>query len=88
MDALNTQTATATAILQRKADYWLPVKANQVALHEDLQDLFDGFEAENYQQVVFDTAKQVSEGHDRRELRQCWVVAQPDYRAYLRRAAD
>jgi predicted transposase YbfD/YdcC len=88
MDALNTQTATAAAILQRKADYLLPVKANQVTLHEDLQDLFDGFEAENYQQVVYDTAKQVSEGHDRRELRQCWVVAQPDYRAYLRRAAD
>jgi Transposase len=57
-------------------------------LHEDLQDLFDGFEAENYQQVVYDTAKQVSEGHNRRELQQCWVVSQPEYRAYLRRAAD
>lgn len=88
MDALNTQRETASAILQRKADYLLPVKANQGTLHEDLQDLFDGFEAENYQQVVYDTAKQVSEGHDRRELRQCWVVSQPEYRAYLRRASD
>jgi predicted transposase YbfD/YdcC len=88
MDALNTQTTTATAILQRGADYLLPVKANQGTLHEDLQDLFDGFETDNYQQVVYDTAKQVTEGHDRRELRQCWVVALPEYRAYLRRAAD
>ena len=88
VDALNTQTATAAAILQRKADYWLPVKANQGTLYEDLQDLFDEFEAENYQQVVYNTAKQVSEGHHRRELRQCWVVSQPEYRAYLRRAAD
>ncbi len=32
MDALNTQTATAAAVLQRKADYLLPVKANQGTL--------------------------------------------------------
>lgn len=88
MDALNSQTATAAAILQQGADYLLPVKANQGTLHEDLQDLFDGFETENYQQVVYDTAKQVSEGHQRREIRQCWVVSQPEYRAYLRRSAD
>lgn len=88
MDALNTQTDTASAILQRGADYVFPVKANQGSLYEDLQDLFDGFEAENYQQVVYDTAKQVSEGHARRELRQCWVVTQPEYRAYLRRTTD
>lgn len=41
LDALNTQTETARAILQRKADYLLPVKANQSTLHEDLQDLFE-----------------------------------------------
>lgn len=78
VDALNTQKETAATILQRKADYLLPVKANQGTLHEDLQDLFDGFEAEHYQQVGYDTARQVREGHDRRELRQCWVVAQPE----------
>jgi len=88
VDALNTQTATAAAMLQQGADYLLPVKANQGTLHEDLQDLFDGFETENYRQVVYDTAKQVSEGHQRREIRQCWVVTQPEYRDYLRRAGD
>lgn len=88
MDALNTQTATAASILQQGADYLLPVKANQGTLYEDLQDLFDGFETENYQQVVYDTARQVSEGHQRREIRQCWLVTQPEYQAYLRRAAD
>ena len=88
MDALNTQTATATEILNQGADYLLPVKGNQGTLHEDLQDLFDGFEAETYQDVVYETAKQVSEGHHRREVRQCWVVAQPEYCAYLRRTMD
>lgn len=81
LDALHTQKETAIAIRQRKADYLLPVKGNQGTLYEDLQDLFNGFEAQEYQQVVYDTAKQVSEGHDRREVRQCWVVTQPEYRA-------
>ncbi len=88
MDALNTQTESAAAILKQGADYLLPVKGNQGTLDADMHDLFDGFEAENYHQVVYDTAKHVSEGHQRRELRQCWVVAQPEYCAYLRRGAD
>jgi predicted transposase YbfD/YdcC len=88
LDALNTQTEIAAAIVRQGADYLLPVKANQGRLYEDLQGLFEGFETENYQQVSYDTAKQVSEGHQRRELRQCWVVQQPEYRAYLRRAGD
>jgi len=87
VDALGTQTAIATTIVEGQADYILPVKGNQGTLYEDIEMLFDGFEAENYQNVAFDTFKQVSEGHDRREIRQCWVVAQAQYCAYLRRAA-
>ncbi len=87
-DALNTQTEIARAIVQQEAEYLLPVKGNQGTLYEDIQDLFDGFEADNYVEVVYDTAKQVTEAHDRRELRQCWVVHQPEYCAYLRRASD
>lgn len=88
VDALNTQTATAEQIVKANADYILPVKANQGTLYEDLELLFEGFEAENYRAVPHDTAKQVAEGHDRRELRQCWVVSEPEYRAYLRREAN
>jgi len=29
--------------------------------------------------------KQDTEGHDRREIRQCWVVKDAEYRAYLRK---
>lgn len=88
LDALNTQTAIAEQIVKAQADYLLPVKENQGTLYEDLEMLFEGFEAENYVAVPHDTAKRVSEGHDRRELRQCWVVTEPDYRAYLRREAS
>jgi predicted transposase YbfD/YdcC len=88
LDALGTQTAIAQQIVEANADYILPVKDNQGTLYEDLTLLFEGFETEAYADVLYDTAKQVTEGHDRREIRQCWVVQQPEYRAYLRRGRD
>lgn len=86
VDAIGTQTDIAQQIVKQQADYILPVKEHQGTLYEDMQLLFDGFEQENYHEVPHDTAKQSSEGHDRREIRQCWVVTQPEYRDYLRRA--
>jgi predicted transposase YbfD/YdcC len=88
VDALSTQTAIAQQIVEADADYILPVKDNQGTLYEDMILLFDGFETEEYGHVLYDTAKWVTEGHDRREIRQCWVVQQPEYRAYLRRGRD
>jgi predicted transposase YbfD/YdcC len=85
VDALGTQTTVAQHIIAAGADYILPVKDNQGTLYEDMSLLFDGFETEAYAEVLYDTAKQISEAHDRREIRQCWVVQQPEYRAYLRR---
>jgi predicted transposase YbfD/YdcC len=83
IDAIGTQTAIAQRIVEAQADYLLPVKENQGTLYEDMTMLFDGFEAENYLAIPHDTYKQISEGHDRRELRQCWVVSEPEYRACL-----
>jgi predicted transposase YbfD/YdcC len=87
LDALGTQVDIAQQIVAAQADYILPVKANQGILHEDIAMLFDGFEEENYVGVAHETAKQVSQGHDRREIRQCWVVNAPEYAQYLRRGA-
>lgn len=85
VDALGTQTTIAQQIVAAGADYILPIKDNQGTLYEDLCLLFDGFETEEYAEVLYDTAKQIRQAHDRREMRQCWVVQQPEYRAYLRR---
>lgn len=85
IDAIGTQTAIAQQIVDAQADYILPVKDNQGTLYEDIQMLFEGFEDGNYVEVLHDTFKQVSEGHHRREIRQCWVVSQPEYCDYLRR---
>lgn len=84
LDALHTQTAIAKQIIDAQADYILAVKANQGTLYEDLVDLFEGFEADAYREVVFQTAQQTSNGHGREEFRQVWVVSQPEYREFLR----
>jgi predicted transposase YbfD/YdcC len=88
VDALGTQTAIAQQIVEAGADYILPVKDNQGTLYEDMNLLFEGFETDQCAKLVYDTAKQITEGHNRREIRQCWVVQQPEYRAYLRRGQD
>ena len=88
IDAMGTQTTIAQQIVDGGAEYILPVKENQGTLYEDLGLLFDGFESENYTDVSYNTYKQESEGHDRREIRQCWVVAEPEYRDYLRRGSS
>lgn len=84
VDALNTQTTIAQLIVEAQADYIMTVKANQGTLYEDLTELFKGFEADAYRDVVFQTAQQTSKGHGREEYRQVWVVSHPDYRDYLR----
>lgn len=84
VDALNTQTAIAKQIIEAQSDYILPVKANQGTLYEDIVDLFSGFEADAYRDVVFQTAYQPHHGHGRDEFRQIWVVSEPAYRDFLR----
>jgi predicted transposase YbfD/YdcC len=84
VDALNTQTAIAQQIVTAQADYIMAVKGNQGTLYEDIQELFAGFEDEMYQNVEYETAQRVNQGHGREEYRQLWVVDAPEYRDYLR----
>jgi predicted transposase YbfD/YdcC len=88
VDALNTQTKLAEAIVTAEADYIFAVKGNHATLLEDLQLLFDGFEQDNYDGVLFETVKSISEAHGRHELRHLFVVKESAYRNYLRRAGE
>ena len=85
IDAMGTQTEIAKAIVKAEADYIFAVKRNQRALYDDLSVLFEGFEQDEYRQVEFDSYKQVTEAHNRSEIRHCWVVHHPGYLNYLRR---
>lgn len=86
VDALNTQTHLANAIVEAGADYIFAVKGNQGTVYEDLHLLFEGFEQTNYEGVIFETLKSHSEGHGREEFRHIFVVKESEYRHYLRRA--
>jgi len=86
IDAMGTQTEIAKRIVDAQADYILAVKKNQGTLYEDIATLFEGAEQDEYQNLEFDTYKQVTEGHNRTEIRQCWVLTHPDYLTCLRGA--
>jgi len=85
IDAIGCQTEIAAQIVEQEADYVLAVKGNQGTLHEDIADLFAGFEEHQFQAVDYDYHKTVNKDHGRIEIRECWVVTRPDYIAYLRR---
>lgn len=88
IDAIGCQTQIAEKIVDQQADYLLAVKGNQGTLSEDIADLFVGFEQARWQDVSHDYFKTVNKDHGRLEIRECWVVSNPEYLAYVRRAPD
>ena len=72
LDALHCQTETVEAILEKGADYVLPVKENQPRLLEALRRLFD--DPEEMHWVECDSFRTVEEGHGRIETRECWTT--------------
>jgi len=73
IDAMGTQAKIAEKIIEKGADYVLPVKENQPQLHEDIRLYFeenDGFE---------DTAKTEEKAHGRIERRECIINKNIDW---------
>jgi predicted transposase YbfD/YdcC len=88
IDAMGTQKEIAALIIDRGADYILPVKENQPRLYEQVKATFEEAEAADFNQVPHDTHKTVTKDHGRLEIRQCWVISRPDYlNALLERPA-
>jgi predicted transposase YbfD/YdcC len=85
IDAMGCQTEIAEKIVNQHADYMLAVKGTLAA---DITDLFVGFEEAHWQAVKHDYIKTVNKDHGRLEMRECWVVSQPEYLSYLRRYPD
>jgi predicted transposase YbfD/YdcC len=86
LDALHCQTETVEAILEKRAEYVLPVKENQPRLLEALQRLFD--DPEEMHWVECDFFRTVEEGHGRIETRECWTTSDPEYLEYIASLAD
>lgn len=85
IDAMGCQTEIAETIVERGADYVLAVKENQGKLYEDLQDLFAGVDEVAFRDVPHDFEREVTKDHGRLEIRECWVLSDPEYLEYVRR---
>jgi predicted transposase YbfD/YdcC len=86
IDALGCQTEIAQDIVGRGGDYVLALKENQEHLHQDVKDVFD-LELEGrapFHWVEHDYHRTVEKDHGRLEIRECWVVSDPEYLAYIR----
>jgi len=81
LDAIHCQTETVKTIVEKQADYVLPVKENQPRLLEALQGLFD--DSAEMRWVVCDYHKTVDKGHGRIEVRECWSTSDPGYLGYI-----
>jgi predicted transposase YbfD/YdcC len=86
LDALHCQTQTVEAILEKGADYVLPVKENQPRLLEALQGLFD--DPEEMHWVECDFFRTEEQGHGRIETRKCWTTSDPEYLEYIATLAE
>jgi predicted transposase YbfD/YdcC len=75
LDAMGCQTAIAQQIVAQKADYVLAVKQNQGQLYQHLESLFALADDERFPHIQAQMAETVEQGHGRRELRRCQVLA-------------
>lgn len=84
VDALNTQTAIAQAIRDKKAEYVLALKGNHGQLHEDVQQLFADAHLTDFRHWPYEVAETLNKGHGRLERRTCWVISAPEVLSQLR----
>lgn len=86
LDAIHCQTETVATIVEKGADYVLPVKENQPRLLEALQGLFD--DPAEMHWVECDYHRTEEQGHGRVETRECWSSSDPEYLSYIATLAD
>jgi predicted transposase YbfD/YdcC len=75
IDAIGTQKAIATQIVDREADYVLALKGNQSTLHEDVKQFFEDVELAK----TCATHKTTDGGHGRIEERECRATDDIDW---------
>lgn len=84
IDAMGCQKKIAQKIRDKQADYVLAVKDNQSTLHQDIQDWFAYAETVAFKDIDYDYHQQVTKGHGRLEIRECWVIADRVAFEYIR----
>ena len=86
IDAIGTQAKIATQIIKDEGDYLLAVKQNQGKLFRDLEMLFSYDQQQGFHDAPYDYAKEVTKGHGRIDVRECWTTSNPEYLASVGQA--
>jgi predicted transposase YbfD/YdcC len=73
IDAMGTQKTIAEKIIEKGADYVLPVKENHPHLLADIETLFERFVASDMTAYPHDVFARDNKGHGRTETRTVWV---------------
>jgi predicted transposase YbfD/YdcC len=81
VDAIGCQVKVVAKIIEKQADYVLPVKENQGKLYETLRLLFD--DPVEIKRVRCDYHKTMDKGHGRIEVRECWTTSHGEYLRYI-----
>jgi predicted transposase YbfD/YdcC len=73
IDAMGTQKNIAEKIVEKEADYVLPVKENHPHLFEDVEKMFNQFVDSDMSAFAHDVFARENKGHGRTEVRTVWV---------------
>jgi predicted transposase YbfD/YdcC len=84
IDAIGTQTAIATTIVEHHADYILALKGNQAHLLEDVQEWFGYAQQQGWQDVPHTYAESINKVSGRVEIRRLWAIDDPLAFDYIR----
>lgn len=83
IDAMGTQTEIASQVIEQEGDYVLALKDNHKKLHQAVTSLFDDALADPQTLIPYQKHQSWGKDHGRIEIRQCYVINDPDYLAYL-----
>jgi predicted transposase YbfD/YdcC len=85
LDAMGCQTEIAHVIVDQHGDYVLAVKENQGHLDEEMEHWFQLYLRHEQPMFYFnDYAKTIDKGHDRIEIRECWILPAALYKPSIR----
>ena len=79
IDAMGTQKAIAKQIVAQGGDYVLALKGNQGNLFDDVKQIFEQAQAQDFQGIEHDFYQTIDAGHGRIEKRRCWSLGQVEY---------
>jgi predicted transposase YbfD/YdcC len=88
IDAMGCQKKIVAKIIEKEADYVLPVKGNQGNLERDIIACFTSEQQTNCAATQYGYAKTVNKGHGRIEIRECWTVNAPQVFEHIRHYED